>query len=97
MGFLIQGCVTQQQVQADIYQNDGIPSSVCAKYPEVKKYGMFRVVACSSSPSSTQCQHGEKSFEQYRPYCSPQTKNYLSMSEADVEKWLSQLTTPKAQ
>lgn len=91
------GCVTQQQVQADIWMNDSIPASVCAKDPQLQRYGMYRVVACSSKPTVAPCQHGEKQFEEYRSYCSTQTKNYLSMLNSDAEKWLSQLTIPKSQ
>lgn len=95
--FLLIGCVSRQDVESDIYQNDGIPSSVCAAYPAVKKYGMFRVVSCKSKPGSAQCQHGETKFEEFRPYCSSRTKEYLSILNTDAEKWLSEFTKPKNQ
>lgn len=92
---LVSGCVTRQQIEADVYQNDGIPASVCAKYPEIRNYGMYRVVACTSKPQSKQCQHGEKAFEELRPYCGASSRNYLSMLNSDVEKWLNELNKPK--
>lgn len=91
----IMGCVTREQVQADIYLNSGIPADVCARYPEIKKYGMYRIVACSAKPDSTACQHGEQKFKQTRPYCSDSIREYSSMWDQDIEKWLGKATQPK--
>lgn len=91
----LMGCVTREQVQADIYLNSGIPADLCAKYPELKRFGMYRIVTCSSKPDSTACQHGEKTFRQTRPYCAGSTPEYLSMWQQDVEKYLGELNKPK--
>lgn len=92
---ILGACVTRQEVQGDIFKNDGIPASICSKYPEVKKYGIYRVVLCSSKPSSPQCQHGEVKFEEFRPYCSSSIKEYLGVWIPDAERWLGDITVPK--
>jgi hypothetical protein len=78
----------------DVYLNDGIPANICKQYPAVQSYGMYRVVNCSAKPTSVYCQHGEKQFQQFRPYCNSDTKNYLSMLNSDVDKWIGAASTP---
>lgn len=94
LGLCIPACVTRQEVQADLYLNSGIPAAVCAQYPAIQRYGMYRLVACSSKPTSAYCQHGEKQFRQTRPYCSPSATSYLSILNSDAEALLNKATTP---
>lgn len=95
--FAFTGCVSKEQVLSDIYQHDALPASLCTKYPEIKKYGMYRRVECQYARQSQYCQHGEQYFEQVRYYCDPKVKDYLGMSTADVEKYIGELTSPKNQ
>lgn len=95
VGCCIASCTTREQIQADIYQHDAIPAKYCVADSPLWNYGMYRVVTCASKPTSAECQHGEKSFEEFRSYCEPSMKDYLAMSRENVLKYLGELNKPK--
>ena len=39
---LLQGCPSRAEIDAEIWLNSGITPDVCAKYPELKQFGIYR-------------------------------------------------------
>lgn len=42
MGLLLTACPTRKEVDAEIWQNSGLPVDLCAKTPDLAKYGIYR-------------------------------------------------------
>lgn len=36
--------VTRKQINADLWEQSGIPKELCEKYPELQEYGHYRVL-----------------------------------------------------
>lgn len=90
---LLSACVTRQQVEAELWMNDGIPKYICDQKPELYNFGIYRVVPCR--PEVLDCQHGEPSYQEYLPYCSNRIKEFMSADRRNVIDWLAQLTRPR--
>jgi hypothetical protein len=84
-------CVTRPQVEAELYQNDGIPAAVCDQNPILKGYGVYRVVPCPNLQVHG-CENGETGYQEVIPYCSQRIKTMLSADQVRVVEWLNQLT-----
>ena len=93
LGVLVQACVTRQQVESEIYMNDGLPLELCERVPELRQYGIYRVVKCVDS--RPECSHGEEFYDELLPYCSLRIKEFLSADRVQVEKWLNEISKPK--
>lgn len=78
--FLLCACVTQQEVRGQLYLNDGLPKELCDAHPELKEYGVYRVV---------------EDHEEMLPYCSNRIKEFLSADRVYVEEWLRRATRPR--
>lgn len=78
--FLLVGCVSEQEVRGKLYQMERIPEDICVKYPEIREYGIFRVIS--------------ETEEEYIPYCSNRIQRHLSADRVHVEEWLRKATKP---
>jgi len=90
----LSGCVSEQAVRGNLYMHDGLPYNFCAQFPEVKNYGIYRVVKCTDT-AVVGCEQGQADYEEVIPYCSPRVKNFLSADKVHVEEWLRNLRKPK--
>lgn len=101
---LLSSCTyTREQVQADVWLAEAIPSSLCTRYPAVRDYGHYRVVACTrdaeregicerkpdcSQLSAEECNE-RKTYEEFISYCS--ATKFLGMREKDAREWLKKV------
>lgn len=40
----LQGCIKRAEVEAEIWSQTGLPKELCDKIPELKQYGLFRIL-----------------------------------------------------
>ena len=78
---LLCSCVSQQEVRGRLYQMDRIPVDLCDRYPELKEYGIYRVI------SDTE--------EELLPFCSERIKQFLAADRVYVEAWIKEIRKPK--
>lgn len=90
----LSACVSEQQVRGQLRQNDGLPTDLCSRYPEIKVYGIYRVVKCPNKETHG-CEQGQESYEELLPYCSERIKRFLSADRDQVAEWLKQATRPR--
>lgn len=87
----VPSCSTiREKIQADFWLTDPIPAKLCTS--DIRPYGIFRVVDCKGNESKPACAGGKSEYEEFISYCSPAIKNYLSMHQSDIAKWLKQST-----
>lgn len=78
---LFTACVSEKEIRGQLYINEGIPKELCDKYPEIKEFGVYRVIS--------------ETEEELLPYCSNRIKKFLSADRVYVEEWLKQATRPQ--
>lgn len=90
-------CATRETIMADVWGADQLPAGLCARIPELEKFGFFRVVHCEKAKQNPRCQGQppDFEFEEFIPYCDPAAKKYLAMHEDDVAKYIGQATRPR--
>jgi len=91
-------CVTRVDVEADVWQTERIPQSLCDQVREINDFGIFRVVKCALVPKHPRCavENPPVEFEEFIPYCSPTADKHVSMHEDDFNKWMDILTKPRS-
>jgi hypothetical protein len=77
------GCITRDEIDAVIFLNNGpLPSGICDREPELKKYGFYRTLNSGK-------------FE-FMSFCHPKANKFLSAREDDLNEILDK-TLPKQQ
>lgn len=79
--FLLCSCVSQSEVRGKLYQMDRIPVDLCEKYPELKEFGIYRVISDTD--------------EELLPFCSERIKQFLAADRVFVESWINQIRKPR--
>lgn len=88
---LLVGCVSKKDIEANLWQIDQIPPELCT--PEIQNFGIFRVIDCT--PEIEDCKHGEKTYQEYIPFCSARMKEFLAADKIKVAEWLREITRPR--
>lgn len=91
--FALAGCVSKQEIEANLYQIDRIPAELCTT--EIQKYGIFRVVDCTPQSEVPECKNGAKNYQEYIPFCSERMNEFLAADKIKVAEWLRQITRPR--
>jgi hypothetical protein len=91
---LLSACVSEQAIRGELYMNDGLPADICARYPEIRVYGAYRVVKCPNKKIRG-CEQGQPDYEEVLPYCSQRIRTFLSADRIQVEAWIKQATRPR--
>jgi hypothetical protein len=60
-----------------VWLQDGIPEEICARVPEVTKYGIYRKLNSGK--------------EEYIPYCAPEIKSYINFNDKKFNEILDEL------
>ncbi len=82
--FAFTGCVSQGEIRAEVWLNSGLPSELCTRYPEIKKYGSYRRLndsECLKRKLHPGC-------VEFMSYCQSQYQKWVSMSGARFEELL---------
>ena len=87
----LNSCVSRKQVEADLWSHEQLPAALCDRVPELWNYGIFRVVECRPGSTVPECLRGDKTYQEYKPYCDKAIKNTVAMTKADLEKWFKLL------
>ncbi len=93
MVLLLSGCVTRQQVEADIWLVRSIPANECPTL--TRKHGFFRKVICKSRDQHPLCKNGDDYYVERISFCADRAEKMVAMDINDAEKWLKMLTTPR--
>lgn len=71
-----QACITRGEIQAYIFNNNGVPPELCDKEPELKKHGFYRTL-------------NNGKFE-FISFCDPLSVHWLAIYDKDLEKLLNE-------
>lgn len=103
---LVSSCVSRTEVEADTWLTERLPEELCERVPEIKQYGIFRVIECKrldqKDPEdferwkrNCEGQSPEHTYEEFIPYCSKTAGEHVTMHREDFNKWMEKLTKPK--
>lgn len=73
----LSGCITRQEIKANLWLNSGLPSALCEQVPELKQYGMYRKLNSGKY--------------ELQAYCNPQAQKYFSILDTELDKVLDGL------
>jgi hypothetical protein len=80
---ILPACPNRVEIRAHFFDNTGIPEHVCAKYPELWEFGMFRKL-------------NDGKYE-FVSYCKPEAQLYLDIYKDDLNNMLDKYLPEKRQ
>jgi hypothetical protein len=72
--FVLPSCITRQEISAAIWLNNGLPSELCQKEPELRNYGFYRKLNSGKI--------------EFISFCSARANEWLSMHQGDYNRLL---------
>lgn len=73
-------CIKRSEIRAAIWLNNGLPTEICAREPELQNYGFYRKLS-------------DGNYE-FVAYCNPLSAHWIAIFDEDLEKILGE-TLPK--
>lgn len=73
----LNGCISRQEIRANLWLNSGLPADLCMRVPELQKYGMYRKLNTGKY--------------ELQKYCNPQAQHYFAVLDTDLNAILDAL------
>lgn len=80
-------CLSRKEVQAELWEQSGIPVELCDKMPELNQYGIYRKLDSGKVEFLSYC----KTVQDENGKMIPAVQNYLSVSTKKFNEFLNQL------
>lgn len=78
-----------RKVDADVWLHEQIPPELCALDPKFQDLGIYRKVNCTKAAREAGlCQQGEKTYEEFIPYCDAAVAKYIGMHKDRFKSWV---------
>jgi hypothetical protein len=82
----LSSCVTRNQIDAVLFVHKSIPQELCDKHPDLKRYGIERVLDCSQELIDVGiCQNLNQQVIERISYCKKGITKYFAVKDTDLE------------